>query len=295
MDQKVFCLLLFPFLTSPSSGKDTSFDVLILTQHWPYTTCMDWKERSEENSCRIPPNATWSLHGLWPTRMGEINPHYCNDSAKFDPSVLEPIMKEMETYWPDVEIRKRKDSLWQHEWVKHGTCAAQLEIMDSEVKYFEMGCELGKVNPISSWLEEAGVFQGGKYDIKTVWEAVVKGTNGTRPHIDCDHIEGKHFLSEIKICYDKNLTRVNCDGIKKPGKLEEEMGKTRFMGTCPHHKKFVYPSENSVHTVGGEDGNGDIAGSVGACFLVMVVLLIVGVLIWRSAHSYQVKRAYEAL
>lgn len=206
-------------------------------------------------------------------------------------------MTEMETYWPDVEIRKRKDSLWEHEWVKHGTCAAQLPVMDSQLKYFAKGCELGKDNPISSWLEAAGVVPGESYDIATVWKAVVAGANGARPHIDCDHMEGEHFISEIKICYNKNLTRVNCDGIAKPREQDSIEGvDAPFMGTCPHHKKFVYPSKDNMDAVmESKAGNGVIAGSIGGCFLVLVVLMVMGVLIWKSGHNYRARRAYETL
>ena len=34
-------------------------------------------------------------------------------------------------------------------------------------------------------------------------------------------------LSQIKVCYDKSLTRVDCDGIKGTGEEEKAM-----MGTC---------------------------------------------------------------
>ena len=27
----------------------------------------------------------WTVHGLWPTKDGEIGPSYCDRSAKFDP------------------------------------------------------------------------------------------------------------------------------------------------------------------------------------------------------------------
>lgn len=287
-DIKLLSLLLLALQCISSQAKDTSFDVLILTQHWPYTTCMDWKERSKENSCRIPTDATWSLHGLWPNRWGEIAPGFCDESATFNVSLLEPITTKMQTYWPDVEIRKKKNSLWEHEYLKHGTCAAQLPVMDSELKYFATGCELGKANPITSWLEVAGVVPGASYDIGTVFDAVVAGTKGARPHIDCDYVEGEHYISEIKICLNKNLTLVNCDGIhgtKKHG------GKAP-MGTCPHHKEFVYPGKDNND---GQAGDGIIAVSIGGCFLILVVLMLVGVLIWKSGHSYRARRAYEAL
>ena len=32
--------------------QDTHFDILILTQHWPYTTCTDWEEKKPSNGCK---------------------------------------------------------------------------------------------------------------------------------------------------------------------------------------------------------------------------------------------------
>ena len=42
----IFTLLLLIIL------QDTHFDILILTQHWPYTTCTDWEEKKPSNGCK---------------------------------------------------------------------------------------------------------------------------------------------------------------------------------------------------------------------------------------------------
>ena len=66
-------------------------------------------------------------------------------------------MSDMYLYWPDVEMRDVPDSLWAHEWSKHGTCAAQLPETSTEVAYFSKGCQLGKENRITEWLGMGGV------------------------------------------------------------------------------------------------------------------------------------------
>ena len=38
---------------------------------------------------------------------------------------MEPILEQLATFWPDIEMRNVTDSLWSHEWTKHGTCAVQ--------------------------------------------------------------------------------------------------------------------------------------------------------------------------
>jgi len=286
-------LLLLLLLLHSVLAKDNSFDIFILTQHWPLTTCMGWKEHDRSHTCNIPDNITWGLHGLWPTRRGEIAPNYCNNSAIFDPAVLEPIMDDMNRYWPDVEIRKKKDSLWQHEWIKHGTCAAQLPQLDSELKYFSKGCELGKEVPLLAWLAAGGVTPGGSYKLAQVWEAVTTGTGGLKPHIDCDWIEHKHYLSEIKICFDKSFAMVDCDGIIRDKNLQKRKDSK---GTCPRHGEFVYPSMETLDDLYGSwSFPAILGGSLGGLVVMCALLTTAVVLVWRSCRADARTRGYEAI
>ena len=157
---------------------------------------------------------------MWPTRYGEINPNFCNKSWPYNHQEMEPIMTEMKAYWPDVEMRDVEDSLWSHEWTKHGTCAvasAQQTNISGQTDYFRTGCRLAAENPLTEWLSEAGVRPHDEtlYETRQVWEAVLAGTGGARPHIDCLKVEGVALISEIKVCYNKDLTRAHCDHIIK--------------------------------------------------------------------------------
>ena len=166
----------------------------------------------------FPDKAQWSVHGLWPTRKGEINPNFCNNSWPYSHQEMEPIMEELQEYWPDVEMRKVEDSLWSHEWIKHGTCAAasvQETHITGQTDYFRTGCKLAKENKLTDWLAVAGVIPHDQtlYETRQVWDAVLMGTGGFRPHIDCEKVADTALISEIKVCYNKNLTRTHCDGI----------------------------------------------------------------------------------
>lgn len=46
---------------------EQEWDVLIFTQHWPYTVCMAWEEKGPTNhTCRMPHEKdTWTVHGIW--------------------------------------------------------------------------------------------------------------------------------------------------------------------------------------------------------------------------------------
>jgi len=234
---------------------DNHFDVLILTQHWPYTTCMEWEDR--KGGCRKIERAMWTVHGLWPTQIGRIAPGFCNTSWPFDHKLLRPIKGNLTVYWPDVEIRNKPDSLWSHEWVKHGTCAAQLQETDSELKYFSKGLELAVENPVTQWIHDAGILpnkKGISFEMKPVWEAMVAGTGGFKPHIDCEEIEGEIFIKEIKVCYDKQFNRVHCDGIVSSRWEDEEVDSSagdRMLGTCMRYPNFLYPSSTVLpHNLG---------------------------------------------
>lgn len=221
---------------------DNHFDVLIFTQHWPYTTCLDWEEK-RHGSCSKIGRPAWSVHGLWPTQFHRIAPSFCNASWPFDVNVLADIRGDMDTYWPDIELRDVPNSLWDHEWSKHGTCAVgQVDGVSSEEQYFHTGCRLARENPVSDWLTEAGISPSDtqRQPLEGVWQAVLAGA-GTRPHIDCEKIDGQVYIKEVKVCYKKNLVRVDCDGIKGHG-TSRQVEKQKMMGTCTRWGKFVYPS-----------------------------------------------------
>ena len=92
--------------------------------------------------------------------------------------------------------------------------------MESEEQYFHTGCRLAGENPVSDWLTEAGISPsdterlanffrvcgGGlvttilslclRQPLEAVWQAVLDGS-GTRPHIDCEKIDGQVYIKEV--------------------------------------------------------------------------------------------------
>ena len=95
---------------------------------------------------------------MWPTRFGEINPNFCNSSWTYNHDQMKDIMGEMSRYWPDVEMRHVVDSLWDHEWTKHGTCAvasAKETHITNQTEYFRY-CLLCPNPPLTSHLFSPG-------------------------------------------------------------------------------------------------------------------------------------------
>ena len=65
------------------------------------------------------------------------------------------------------------------------------------------GCQLAASNPLTDWLATAGVTpdDSALYEMKEVWQAVMAGTGGFRPHIDCTEVKGEALISEVdKLC-----------------------------------------------------------------------------------------------
>lgn len=41
------------------------WDFLVFTQHWPATTCLQWKSEGKGHTCVLPKKPTWTVHGVW--------------------------------------------------------------------------------------------------------------------------------------------------------------------------------------------------------------------------------------
>ncbi|KAM4770971.1 ribonuclease T2-like [Rhinophrynus dorsalis] len=124
---------------------------LILTHNWPVTLC-----KIEQAHCESPPDY-WILHGLWPDKA-----QMCNHSWPFDYSQIQDILSEMNQYWPDL-LHLDKTQFWKYEWQKHGTCAASLECLNSQHKYFSKVLDLYKQVDLNSALEKCGIIPSTTY------------------------------------------------------------------------------------------------------------------------------------
>lgn len=197
-------------------GDRNGFDVIIFTQQWPVTTCYHWREEDPSRECTLPQKKEfWTIHGIWPTKLGQFGPNFCNRSAEFNPDVLQGILDRMNTYWPDLEGASSEDWLWKHEWLKHGTCAAALEELDDELKYFGQGLKWREKFIMSRVLDAAGIHPDSNNTVIALNNAIVQAL-GKNPSIHCLY-DGKHsisYLSEIRICFDKSLELIDCDGVK---------------------------------------------------------------------------------
>lgn len=231
--------------------KDFSFDILIFTQHWPYTVCSEWMEEHKGNECVLPkiPNS-WAIHGVWPTKYHEIGPLYCNDTWTFDMKEISDIEDEMKEKWINIEKGTPLDGLWKHEWEKHGTCAAQkIEKMNTEKKYFSEGLEMFDNYSITKLLQETYIKPSidETYKLDEIHTAINRSL-GNNFAIICekDRQTKQQMLFEIRICFDKELKLHSCDGIVVKDDVLLASSKDEIITNCKRDIDIVYPSKSWV-------------------------------------------------
>lgn len=226
------------FLIVDCSCSSHDWDLLIFTQHWPPTVCQEWKEKQSGHTCKLMKTNSWTVHGVWPTKLGTIGPQFCNNSIKFDPQALEPLEKDLQMFWPNVFNGTSEYSLWKHEWRKHGTCAVTLDSLNTEVKYFSVGLNWLKEYAMDKIISRDGINPDIRgYSLQQLWDAV-RVNLGNDPDIQCvyDKEIQLWYLQEIRICFNKTLNLIDCDGIKK------HIGNNQsIISNCPTDKRIVYP------------------------------------------------------
>ncbi|XP_073985532.1 ribonuclease Oy-like isoform X2 [Rhodnius prolixus] len=231
--------------------KNNEWDVLIFTQSWPPTDCLSWKQKSTKHKCRNlrdTGDERWTVHGIWPSKWGTHGPAFCNSSDQFNINPLNDLMASMNRQWPPIEKSGSGIQFWRHEWEKHGTCAEQLPELGSEHKYFKQGLDWNTMYNLEQWLSSGGITAGKDYELTEIWEAVTH-TTGVDPHIFCfkDHKKNKNYLQEIRLCFNKKLSLIDCKPIN--GKKTESSLYTKIVshsGMCDIHSPVVYPSVQDV-------------------------------------------------
>ncbi|KAI9666658.1 MAG: ribonuclease T2-like [Bathelium mastoideum] len=150
------------------------------------------------------------------------------------------ILSFMGEYWKD--LRGHDESLYEHEWSKHGTCINTLEpkcypnyrAQEEVVTYFEKTVELFKTLPSYTWLSDAGITPSHSkvYDLTAVQNALQKGF-GHPVTVKCHrgeldetwyHFNVKGGFNTGKDGGIQNFVPSDPDGIKS---------------TCPKHVKYI--------------------------------------------------------
>lgn len=122
----------------------------------------------------MPRQLEWTIHGIWPTKYHQLGPSDCNKTLPFDESTLQPIIHQLDDKWINIEDNTPHFSFWRHEWDKHGTCAAVLNDMNTELKYFQKGLDFLNEYDMTHVLAKANIIPGREYPIQDIINGVQK-------------------------------------------------------------------------------------------------------------------------
>lgn len=157
-----------------SSEIFATYDYLILAQFWMTGECC-----SQLNGCSVVCPFI-SIHGLWPTFNNGSWPEYCPNTP-FNVSIL-PL--NIDNYWYSSD--GNNNSLYEHEWKKHGTCTSL-----SQDDYFSITLFIHEQLNIN--------INSDPTKLKSEYPRKVKLVCNT-----------KCILEEIYSCWNKNLYPIEC-------------------------------------------------------------------------------------
>lgn len=103
----------------------------------------------------------------------------------FNPDSIYGIQDKLNEYWTDIEmapknmtensissVSHKKDSIWSHEWIKHGSCAMSLPALNTEFKYFYQGIQWSENYNMKNILEKSGINLNSTLVVADYWRAV---------------------------------------------------------------------------------------------------------------------------
>lgn len=119
----------------------------------------------------------------------------------FNPTDIYGIKDKLNQYWTDLEVPPKtnttegnstsidtslkKESIYFHEWEKHGTCAVVLPALDSEFKYFYQGIEWSEKYNMRDVLNKSSIKVNSTLHVDDYWKAV-KSILKTNAWIECE-------------------------------------------------------------------------------------------------------------
>lgn len=133
--------------------------------------------------------------------------------------------------------------------MKHGTCASILDELDTENKYFGQGLAWLQQFTMTGILAKANIIPDQQYHFDDIYNGIKKILN-RNPSIHCVHEKqtGDIYLAEIRICFNKQLELVDCDGVLSQSNVFNT-------DTCNHNNQTIhYPSVVPKYLLNGKDG-----------------------------------------
>lgn len=195
---------------SYAAGRPGKFDFYVLAMSWSPDYCADQGNNNDTQQCAIGKRLGLALHGLWPQyRQGY--PSHCT-TEKFSKSSQE----KFPNLYPS-------DSLYAHEWEKHGTCSGL-----KQADYLALSKKLKESIVIpAQYKSPSKPFRTTVDKLKQAFLATHSGWSTDFLAISCSGKSGR-FLKEILFCYSLDGKANSCsqEVLKK---TEKSCGKKEFL------------------------------------------------------------------
>ncbi|ELW63309.1 Ribonuclease T2 [Tupaia chinensis] len=160
------------------------------------------------------------------------------------------LLPEMKAYWPDIiHSSPNRSRFWRHEWEKHGTCAAQVDALNSQRKYFGKSLALYKQLDLNSKLLKFGLKPSINYYHILDFKDALTRVYGVIPKIQClppEQGEDVQTIGQIELCLTKEDQRLrNCT---EPGERPAGVAaQGRELAVCEDGPVFYPPPRRAWH------------------------------------------------
>lgn len=192
---------------------DYRFDYTQLTLMWAPGTC-----RTSPHACKRTESKHFTIHGMWPTLKGTEEPDFCCFDNTFDYDSIKPLLPALNEYWFSYYDVSDSRSFWEHEWLKHGTCARDIPALRGESKYFGITLGLAQKLDVLGNLKKSNIVPDNDkpYKSSDIYNVLSKLADGKVPQIDCDfeHHQSIPILTGVNFCFDSNLEFSDCPQMK---------------------------------------------------------------------------------
>ncbi|SGZ56885.1 CIC11C00000005228 [Sungouiella intermedia] len=197
-----------PGIVSNSSCCYENYGIIMQTQFWDFNPdyLKGILKRTPERSYSSDVNQTFTIHGLWNDRCDGSYDQFCKPELEFtDSDNLENVIVNqfgrqdlydlMIKYWINGTVAGSQ-SLWQHEYNKHGTCFNTLQPncflgpytkFENAVAYYQKAVEVWSGLPTYKFLEQADIVPTTekKYNLSDVQNALAYGHHGKQVYVGC--------------------------------------------------------------------------------------------------------------
>ncbi|XP_066904837.1 ribonuclease T2 isoform X2 [Halyomorpha halys] len=160
------------------------------------------------NTCNSYPKNHWTVHGIWPTRLGTRGPNDCDPSRRFNLQEVGSLQRDLEEWWTPIQVNARKTYFWEHEWEKHGTCAPP--VIETQYEYFKQALDWVRQYEMGEIFRTSGIVPGRDYSLSDIMEGIRRVLNKV-PQVICYNGNQKSVLLEVRICFDRSLQLVDCN------------------------------------------------------------------------------------